>query len=226
MPVERKIHVYDSLLSTWPVASGVLVDDGVAYCAAGLNNYDGTHVYALDAATGRIKWQNNSAGGVGPTAGVQGDLLLDQHKLYLAGGSAASPAVFDITNGKCLNLGQRARRGRELHLSVGKDRRGNPQRRVVPTGQPFYSTYPVYSKEVAWDAPIVAAKNVNLLCRQSQGDWKLVAQDRSSKKDLWQQPLPAEPVRWAVAVDAQGRIIVALRNGQVLCFGAKELQIQ
>ncbi len=219
-PIERKINVYNRLLSTWPVASGVLVDDGVAYCAAGLNNYDGTHVYALDAATGRLKWQNNSAGGVGPTAGVQGDLLLDQRKLYLAGGSAASPAVFDITSGKCLNLGQRVRRGRELRLSVGKDRRGNPQRRVQAVGQPFYSTYPVYSKEVAWDAPIVAAKNVNLLCRQSQGDWKLVAQDPSSKKDLWQQPLPAEPVRWAVAVDAQGRIIVTLRSGQVLCFGS------
>jgi ABC-type uncharacterized transport system permease subunit len=49
--------------------------------------------------------------------------------------------------------------------------------------------------------------------------WKLVAQDRSSNKDLWQQPLPAEPVRWAVTVDAQARIIVALRDGRVLCFG-------
>ena len=52
-PVERRIPVYGQLLSTWPVASGVLVQDGVAYAAAGIVNYDGTHVYALDAATGR-----------------------------------------------------------------------------------------------------------------------------------------------------------------------------
>jgi len=53
-PAERKIPVYGSLLSTWPVASGVLVEDGIAYVAAGIVNYDGTYVYALDAATGRI----------------------------------------------------------------------------------------------------------------------------------------------------------------------------
>ena len=226
-PIERKINVYDRLLSTWPVATGVLADGGVAYFAAGLNNFDGTHVYALDAATGKIKWQNNSTDDSGGVS-VQGDLLLDGGKLYLAGGSAASPAVFDIADGKRLNPGQRALRGRELHLSVGKDRRGNPQRRVVPTGQPFYSVpnSPVQKKGAKnmiaareWRVPIVAAVNANLLCRKTHDGWKLVAQDPGSKKYLWQQPLPAEPVRWAVAVDAQGRIVVALRNGQVLCFG-------
>ncbi len=226
-PVERKINVYDRLLSTWPVASGVLLDGGVAYCAAGLNNYDGTHVYALDVATGKIKWQDNSAGGVGLSfgseSGVQGDLLLDKGKLYLASGSAGSPAVFDIADGKRLDPGQRARRGRELHLSVGKDKRGNLQRRVQATGQPFYSipSCPVRSAEVAWRTSVVAAGNANLLCRPTPDGWKLVAQHRSNKKDLWQQPLPAEPVRWAVAVDAQGRIFVTLRNGQVVCFGKR-----
>jgi len=50
-PVERRIPVYGTLQSTWPAASGILVDKGVAYVAAGLANYDGTHVYALDADT-------------------------------------------------------------------------------------------------------------------------------------------------------------------------------
>jgi outer membrane protein assembly factor BamB len=61
-PASRKIPVYGSLSSTWPVASGVLVEDGTAYFAAGIANYDGTYVYALDAATGRIRWQNNTSG--------------------------------------------------------------------------------------------------------------------------------------------------------------------
>ena len=54
-PAERKIPVYGALLSTWPVSSGVRVDDGIAYFAAGIVNYDGTYVYALDAATGAIR---------------------------------------------------------------------------------------------------------------------------------------------------------------------------
>jgi hypothetical protein len=227
-PLERRIRVYDSLLSTWPVAGGVLVHEGVAYCAAGINNYDGTHVYALSAADGKIQWQNNSSGSAGLSQGagvaVGGDLLLDDGKLYLAGGSAASPAVFDIVDGKCLSTGQKGRRGRELHLAVGKNERGEVRRRVQPFGQPLYATpeSPVFerNKSLEWGVPIVRTRNARLLCREDRDGWKLVAQDLSAKKDLWEQSLPAEPVRWAIAVDARGRVIVTLRNGQVLCFGS------
>lgn len=38
-------------------------------------------------------------------------------------------------------------------------------------------------------------------------------------KTLWSQPLPASPVPWGLAVDRNGRLIVPLENGQVLCFG-------
>ena len=110
-PADRTIRVYDRLLSTWPVATGVLVDGQTAYCAAGINNYDGTHVYALDAASGAIKWQNSSAEGIGAVMGagvaVQGDLLLDGGKLYLAGGSVLSPAAFDLATGEFSAVGQK-----------------------------------------------------------------------------------------------------------------------
>ncbi|MHC4399196.1 MAG: outer membrane protein assembly factor BamB family protein [Planctomycetota bacterium] len=43
--------------SLWPVGSGVLVDDGVAYFAAGLLPSEGTVVYALDARTGSVQWE-------------------------------------------------------------------------------------------------------------------------------------------------------------------------
>ncbi len=51
-PAERLIPVYGTLMSTWPVATGVLVENGTAYVAAGMANYDGTYVYALDAGPG------------------------------------------------------------------------------------------------------------------------------------------------------------------------------
>ena len=70
---------------------------------------------------------------------------------------------------------------------------------------------------------VITTANARLSCmrqRNQQGrEWMLVAQESHTGKTLWSQPLSAEPVRWAIALDAQGRIIVALHNGQVLCFG-------
>ena len=36
--------------------------------------------------------------------------------------------------------------------------------------------------------------------------------------DAWLQPLPANAVKGGAAMDAEGRILVALENGQLLCF--------
>ncbi len=36
---------------------------------------------------------------------------------------------------------------------------------------------------------------------------------------LWSKPLPSAPVPWGLAVDRDGRIVVTLEDGQVLCFG-------
>lgn len=144
-PTERTIPVYGTLMSTWPVATGVLVDKGTAYFAAGIANYDGTYVYALDARTGQVKWHNSTSGHLDPEArtgvSVQGHLLLHDGKLYLAGGTSISPAVYDAATGKCLNDGaslascsSHAPRGWELSLLGGQ---------VVACGKPFYS-HPVY----------------------------------------------------------------------------------
>ena len=85
------------------MASGVLVEEGVAYAAAGIANYDGTHVYALESATGKIRWQNrtsgDTAGGQGAGASVQGDLLSVGGKLYLAGGNRTPLVSYDLKDG-------------------------------------------------------------------------------------------------------------------------------
>ncbi len=224
-PVVRRINVYGTLLSTWPVASGVLVDRGVAYFAAGISDLDGTHVYALDAATGKIVWQNNTSGHLDAASwrglACQGELLLADGKLFLASGNYVSPGVFDVATGRCLNrppdtMGTTAPRGRELHLVDGQ---------VRVSGQPLYSLpeMPVYDPSTQWAPAIVRAADVELYCRREEGSgqagWQLAARRRTDGQELWAQALPAEPVRWAVAVDAQGRIAVSLRSGQVACFG-------
>ena len=105
-PVERRIMVYGQLSSTWPVHSGVLVHDGVAYFAGGIIDHDGTHVYAVDAVTGKLKWQNNTSGHLNKElrkgVSVQGNLAIQGDRLLLAGGNQISPAPFDLATGKCL----------------------------------------------------------------------------------------------------------------------------
>jgi len=233
-PAERRIPVYGALLSTWPVASGVLVAGGVAYFAAGITDYDGTHLYALDAATGALKWQNNTAGQLDAFShrGVacQGELLLRDGTLYLAGGNAVSPGVFDAATGTCRNappnsLGTQAVRGRELLFTEAPGRKGESGPRVKVVGQPLYSDPDnlVYSGEVAWDNPRVVVANATVSFVETKGesgsDWKLAARSVPGDAPLWEQPLPGRPVRWGLCVDAQGRVVVTLREGRVLCFG-------
>lgn len=103
-PVERHIMVYGRLSSTWPVNSGVLVKDGIAYFAAGIIDHDGTYVYAVDAAAGKLIWENNSSGHLNAElrkgVSVQGNLTIHGNHLVLAGGNQVSPARFDLLTGE------------------------------------------------------------------------------------------------------------------------------
>ena len=286
-PAERNIPVYGKILSTWPAASGVLVEDGTAYVAAGLVNYDGTYVYALDPATGNVRWCNDTSGHLDADANtgvsVQGHLLLYEDKLYLAGGNAVSPAVYDIQNGRCLNdpvplanTESTSPRGWELFL-VGN--------RVIACGSPFYTRpdIPVYDHTVTKKLlhastgrrDVVWIDNNKLLCYeplekgalsrcvtdektprhiiQAWGEFKVsekpiwqnsypesiavalttnavvvadaskvTAIELSNGDPLWSQTLPSAPVPWGMAVDRNGRVILSLVDGRVLCIGGKE----
>ncbi len=128
-PVERRIMIYDRLCSTWPVASGVLVRDGVAYAAAGIIDYDGTYVYALDAETGKPNWGNSSSGHLNKLlrkgVSAQGVLTLAGGRLWMPGGNVISPACYTLQDGKCLsqsvgNGSPKANRGEEIGV-LSKD---------------------------------------------------------------------------------------------------------
>jgi outer membrane protein assembly factor BamB len=222
-PAERRIAVFDALLSTWPAAAPVAVAKGIVYAAAGMNAFDGTHVYALDAATGRIVWQNNASGHLESDArsgvAVQGETLLHDGRLFLAGGNAASPGVYDLADGTCRTpapkgVATAAPRGRELEIVDG---------RVVVSGQPFYShpDFPVYDKPVQWREQRVRAANGDLVVVKERNPgagaaWRLSAREKGTDAERWSVALPGEPVRWGVAVDAKGRIVVTLRDGGVI----------
>jgi outer membrane protein assembly factor BamB len=90
-PAERWIMAYGHPVSTWPVTTGVLVEDGVACFAASLLNYNASHVYGLDAATGKILWQDNTAGLIAPASadGISavGTLAYRDGRVWLRGAS-------------------------------------------------------------------------------------------------------------------------------------------
>ena len=104
-PEERKMPVYGELASTWPVAGGVVVKDGTLYAAAGIASFDGTHVCALDAVTGQLKWHNGATGTVNPQVknGVSlcGDLRLDGGTLAFPGGNVYVEPRFNLATGEC-----------------------------------------------------------------------------------------------------------------------------
>jgi len=49
-----------SMISLWPVRTGVLVDNGVAYFGAGIFAAEGVFLYAVDAKTGKQIWRNDT----------------------------------------------------------------------------------------------------------------------------------------------------------------------
>ncbi|MBI5724233.1 MAG: PQQ-binding-like beta-propeller repeat protein [Planctomycetes bacterium] len=101
-PLERRTMWFGHLVSTWPVVTGVAVHEGVAYAAAGYQSINGVYVYALDAASGQVRWENCDTGRFdGPTggSGAVGTMTVAGGRLWLAGGTDW-PVSFDLKTGK------------------------------------------------------------------------------------------------------------------------------
>ena len=86
--------------------TGVLVDDNVAFCGAGVFPYEGIYLCALDATDGSVIWKNDTIGdqaheidygGISP----QGYLVASKDVLYFPS-SRAMRAGFDRSTGKFL----------------------------------------------------------------------------------------------------------------------------
>ena len=101
-PSDRKVLGNGKMISLWPIRTGVLVDSGIAYFAAGIFPAEGVYVYALDAEDGELLWCNDS-GAASPQSRLspQGYLLASQDRLFAPLGRV-SPAAFDRKDGSLL----------------------------------------------------------------------------------------------------------------------------
>ncbi len=109
-PRDERMIGNGQLISRWPLRSGVAVDSGVVYFAAGMWPNEGVFLFALDAASGKVIWKNDTTGtgyvdqphppscavtGVAP----QGYLLGQSERLFLPTGRSV-PAVYDRNSGQ------------------------------------------------------------------------------------------------------------------------------
>ncbi|MFO7906928.1 MAG: PQQ-binding-like beta-propeller repeat protein [Planctomycetota bacterium] len=275
-PRTRRIPVYGHLISTWPVAGGVVVKDGVVYAAAGIAHYDGTYVAALDAASGALVWKNDTSGALAKDVNcgisLQGELCIRDGELQFLGGGPYQRARYDLETGECLNeprhevtslfhtafypyypryakysaLNHTFRDGTTVQYNPSYDGR-QPTRLAVlaPAG-----TQPKGDSRAAGDEVKQAPRRK----RQGKGSqrrriWntdkarlytafvvtphtlivggpaersgenpQLSALSLNDGTIPWQRPLESPPVKSGIAMDGQQRIVVAMENGNVLCF--------
>ncbi|NLY01583.1 MAG: PQQ-binding-like beta-propeller repeat protein [Rhodopirellula sp.] len=101
-PSPNKLLGSGKMISLWPVRTGVLVDDGIAYFGAGIFPAEGVAVYAVDAEDGKLIWRNDSCASA-PQSRIspQGYLLASKTRLFTPLGRV-SPAAFDRKDGRLL----------------------------------------------------------------------------------------------------------------------------
>jgi len=96
-PTEEKMLGTGRFISLWPLRTGVMIENGVAYFTAGLFPSEGVYFYAADAETGRIIWRRKlDKGGLGCPS-PQGYLLASGDSIYIT--SRVAPTRWNIENG-------------------------------------------------------------------------------------------------------------------------------
>ena len=100
----------ERMISRWPARGGPLLLDDVVYFAAGIWPSEGIFIHAVDPASGKVLWTNDSSGSIEmdqphPTArarsgvSAQGHFAAIGNSLIVPTGRAV-PAVFDRGDGK------------------------------------------------------------------------------------------------------------------------------
>jgi len=108
-PRDERLPANGRVVSRWPARGGPVVAEDTVYFAAGVWPSEGIYVYAVDAASGKIRWCNDSAGAIEmskPRSGTalsgisaQGYLTICGSTLLVPTGRAV-PAALDRHTGE------------------------------------------------------------------------------------------------------------------------------
>ncbi len=101
-PAEEWLLARGSMISRWPVRTGITITDGIAYFGAGIFPHEDVYVYAVDAKTGKVVWKrdNISEADAGrDDLSPQGYLLTSKDGLFVPSGRSL-PAMIDRKTGE------------------------------------------------------------------------------------------------------------------------------
>ncbi len=108
-PRMQKLFGNGSLISRWPLRTGVVVEGETAYVCAGMWPAEGVYLCALRAKDGSVIWQNDDSGSMylpqphPPSVGItgvvpQGPMVVTEGQIIIPTGRNV-PAFFDKTTG-------------------------------------------------------------------------------------------------------------------------------
>jgi outer membrane protein assembly factor BamB len=101
-PNGEKLLGHGKMISRWPIRTGVLVDEGIAYFGAGIFPHEDVFLHAVRVSDGSPVWKNDTISQQSANRDdltPQGYLLAAKDRLFVPSGRAL-PVAFDRTNGR------------------------------------------------------------------------------------------------------------------------------
>lgn len=92
------------MISRWPIRTGVLVEEGIAYFGAGVFPHENVYLHAIGAEDGELIWKNDTISQEEANRNdlsPQGYLLAAENRLFVPSGRAL-PVAFNRTNGQMI----------------------------------------------------------------------------------------------------------------------------
>ncbi|MEM8669400.1 MAG: PQQ-binding-like beta-propeller repeat protein [Planctomycetota bacterium] len=212
------------LTSAWPARGGPVIYDQTVYFAASIWPFMGTFIYAIDAATGEVKWVNDNTGsqyikqphsapsfaGVAP----QGAFVATEDWLIVPGGRSV-PAVFNRHDGSLkyfeFNAGGKGTGGSfvsadDLHFYVHTREKGTRAFDLTSgTKTSFTPNEPVHRDGLLYSAETEG--NKHFLRAYDVSDAKL-----NARKPIWQ-------------VEACGSGDLILAGGKLVAAGEGKISV-
>ena len=220
---DYRIAGNNRIISAWPLRTGILVRDGLAYAGAGMFPSEGVHIVAFSSADGKEKWRTTRT-----DLPAQGNLLVSNDRVYVPAGRN-NPVVYDRATGKHLRTMKGG--GGTYALLTGNTLVFGPGRKgqlgLVPDGTTdtfasFSGNHMIVSAEKSY---LHADRELSVLDRvrylKLEGERKQVAAERKRNGDLLaklrKQKSPDVPVVLE-KVTAGGRRLDEISAAMKACF--------
>lgn len=219
VPSRRLILGNRRLISVWPVRGGPVIENDTVYFAAGVWPFEGVFIYALDTATGKVKWMNDRLGflyGQHPHAaealgGVtpQGYLVISDNELIVPCGTAF-PARLNKQTGKLIafELPKPGRTPGGWFTAAGKAARRGETEVATPSLQ--------------FDRDVNSARHENGQNYGPDGKRGLRQQIQVGNQSLkYQTPIPGLDGTIHSLLVASDYLIAVTLEGSIYCLGAE-----